>query len=350
MQVVGRKELYMPQGRIGVVSKSPERWEIWIGKKKAGLLPFREHIRVQVKLKIGNDSYDAGLRSKPNVYYVWICPDLIDTRGKKISLLEALKKAGFDRKEEVELQVDDHVIAIKKIPIRDIHEEICSTRRSTLSIEQQPNSKIEELWHSQNEAIWHERLDRYWDFVKPDNLEIEKELNVLDIGYVQDLDEREWYNFLLHEYFKSKYTAPNRYATTTKKLKWYIENDALSVLYQIKQDLLAFDLRDIEKGLNIANRIRGLGIAGASGLLSILFPKYFGTVDQFVVKALRSINDLPDLNRLNKMNPEGLSVADGLILIRIMRDKAAQNNQHFSTDFWTPRKIDMILWTYGRKQ
>ncbi len=207
---------------------------------------------------------------------------------------------------------------------------------------------IEELWYSQEERTWRKALDRYWDFVQPKNLAIEQELNKLDLGHVQHLDMQGWYDFLLHKYFRTKFTAPNRYATTTKSLNWYIQNDALSDLYQIKQDLFSFGLEDIEKGLNIAKRIRGLGTAGASGLLSILFPKHFGTVDQFAVKALRGVSNLAELKRLNVMNPEGLYVADGVVLIRIMRDKATQNNQHFSSHFWTPRKIDMILWTYGR--
>jgi len=339
----------MVQGRIGVVSTSPERWEIWIAKKKADLLPFRDHMRVQIKLKIGNDFYDAGLRSKPNVYYVWICPDLMDSWGRKISLVDALKKAGFARKEEVELQVNGHVVTVTRVTTRNItDDETYLTPHFSPKGEQRQKQNIEKLWHSQDEESWRQRLNRYWDFVKPENLAIEQELNALDIGHIQCLDEKGWYDFLLHKYFKSKYTSPNRYATTTKRLKWYVQNNALSDLYHIKQDLLSFDLRNIEQGLNIGNRIRGLGIAGASGLLSILFPKYFGTVDQFVVKALRGVSNLSDLNRLNKMNPGGLSLADGVVLIRIMRDKATQNNKQFSTEFWTPRKIDMILWTFGR--
>jgi hypothetical protein len=46
------------------------------------------------------------------------------------------------------------------------------------------------------------------------------------------------------------------------------------------------------------SRIRGLGIAGASGLLSVLFPEYFGTVDQFVVMSLLCINGLKERKSL----------------------------------------------------
>ena len=48
------------------------------------------------------------------------------------------------------------------------------------------------------------------------------------------------------------------------------------------------------------------------------------------------------------MNPEGLKIKDGIILVNIMKEKAAELNAKFNTDFWTPRKIDMILWAYGR--
>jgi hypothetical protein len=48
------------------------------------------------------------------------------------------------------------------------------------------------------------------------------------------------------------------------------------------------------------------------------------------------------------MNPEGLTIKDGVVLIQIMSAKAAENNRQFQTTDWTPRKIDKILWTYGR--
>ena len=88
---------------------------------------------------------------------------------------------------------------------------------------------------------------------------------------------------------------------------------------------------------------RGLGIAVASGLLTLMYPEYFGTVDQFVVKALREVEGLPQRAALERMNPEGLKLSDGVVLIQIMRDKAAENNRTFKTDAWTPKKIDEIL-------
>lgn len=161
------------------------------------------------------------------------------------------------------------------------------------------------------------------------------------------MDVNKFYDFLLNKYFKWKYTADNRYATTTKALIKY-QDVGMDELDKIKHDLFIFDSNNINEGLRIAKKIRGLGTAGASGLLSLLFPKYFGTVDQFAVKALREIPDLPENTEIKGMNPKALTLENGVLLIRIMRNKANELNLSFQTDYWTPRKIDMVLWTYGR--
>lgn len=101
-------------------------------------------------------------------------------------------------------------------------------------------------------------------------------------------------------------------------------------------------------GIEIASGIRGLGIAGASGLLSILFPKYFATVDQFVVKSLLRVNNLEEYNVIKQMKPENLNSRDAEVLIKIIRDKANELNNKFNADVWTPRKIDKVLWAIDR--
>ena len=104
----------------------------------------------------------------------------------------------------------------------------------------------------------------------------------------------------------------------------------------------------IEKALEKVKEIKGLGIAGASGLLSILFPSKYGTVDQFVVKRLLEIHDLPERKIITEINPESISLSQGATLIEILRRKADELNVHNKTDFWTPREVDMVLWSYGR--
>ena len=205
-----------------------------------------------------------------------------------------------------------------------------------------------QLWNGNDHELWQRALDRYWRFVKPSNLALEKEMDQLDAEQVKKMDPKAWYKFLLEKYFRWKYTAPNRFASTTNILRSYAANNELAALHAIKEKLFALDKDNIQQCLAVASSIRGLGIAGASGLLAILFPRYFGTVDQFAVKALTKIPELSENELIVAMSPESLKLSDGTVLIRIMRRKAEELNKTFSTTNWTPRKIDMVLWTCAR--
>lgn len=207
---------------------------------------------------------------------------------------------------------------------------------------------IAELWLSPEPEVWGRALQRYWQFVQPRNLELERALDTLDKNRLRRLSPQGWYDFLCDEYFRWKYTAPNRYATTTTQLRRYLDTGKLDELDTLRQQLLDLDCNDIRRGLTTAKKVRGLGTAGASGLLSLMYPEHFATVDQFVVKALRSVSGLAEANALATMNPENLSITDGVLLIGILARKAKDNNHSFGTSAWTPRKIDMVLWTYGR--
>ena len=168
---------------------------------------------------------------------------------------------------------------------------------------------ISEVWNSGKSDVWDNALTRYWCYVLPKNVEIEKSLDSLSLSRIASLNADSWYKFLLKEYFRWKYTAANRYASTTKHLKKSVEFGKLEELNRIRQRLLDFDVNDIGLGLWIAGQIPGLGVAGASGLLSIMYPEHFGTVDQFVVKALREV-DKPESVSVLKMNPEDLKSDD----------------------------------------
>jgi hypothetical protein len=208
---------------------------------------------------------------------------------------------------------------------------------------------INSLWSSKLEDEWLCALNNYWNYVKPSHFDIEMEINSLDTNSIKEMRPYEWYSFLFYKYYFWKYTAPNRYATTTKCLNTY-KNDpfGLDELFLIKNKMFEFDKKDIETGLKIASSIKGLGISGASGLLAILFPKYFGTVDQFVVKCLADVDSLPEKTAILSMIPEQLKIKDAVIIINIMKHQAIKMNNEFTTTFWTPRKIDMILWSANR--
>lgn len=206
---------------------------------------------------------------------------------------------------------------------------------------------IRDVWNSTSEDVWERGLRDYWTCIKPSLLALEREIEQLNPESVRTMDAEQWYTFLLEKYFRWKYTAPNRYGSTTKSLKRFSVPPWLSLLHKTKDRLFSAEKTDIKQCLTAATCIPGLSTAGASGLLSILFPEYFGTVDQFAVKALRRISALAEKALVATMNPESLRLDDGVILVQIMRRKAAELNKLFGTNTWTPRKVDMVLWTYG---
>lgn len=208
---------------------------------------------------------------------------------------------------------------------------------------------VAELWHTPDPSAWATALKWYWQLVQPKNRDLEQKLDDLDLDRLRGLDPQGWYDFLRHEYFRWKYAAANRCVTTTQSLaKYATAPGGLAVLDGIRVRLLGIDPTDICGGLSVAREIKGLGTAGASGLLALIYPATFATVDQFVVKALRAVGDLPEAEALARMTPEGLTTQDGVTLIGVMARKAAENNRRLGTADWTPRKVDQVLWTYRR--
>ena len=118
------------------------------------------------------------------------------------------------------------------------------------------------------QPLGNEPLARYWSYVRPENLDLERSLDSLDLERLRDMDSQAWYQFLRDEYFVWKYTAANRYASTTGQLQRYVDDDALDELDAIRRKLLSLDTDDIRLSLYAAEEIRGLGTAGASGLLA----------------------------------------------------------------------------------
>jgi hypothetical protein len=69
-----------------------ERWEIHISKEFARELPNRHGCRVAVRLIIGENIYEGGIRSTDRNDYIWICPDLMTQAGHRTNLSHILPK------------------------------------------------------------------------------------------------------------------------------------------------------------------------------------------------------------------------------------------------------------------
>jgi hypothetical protein len=205
-------------------------------------------------------------------------------------------------------------------------------------------NSFDDIWNDKNQSSWNNLLKNYWTLVQVENIQVEYELNRLSIQTIASMNEMQWYTFLHDKYFVWKYTAKNRLATTRSQLRRYEESRTLSELNGIRKEILSIDTDDIKSSLATVCEIKGLGIAGASGLLSLMFPKYFATVDQFVVKALLEVESQKHL--VEHMNPDGLTLKNGVVLTEMIREKASSMNEVFHTNFWTPRTIEMALWAY----
>jgi len=213
------------------------------------------------------------------------------------------------------------------------------------------SSAISSLWNYGDEAEWNSALASYDKIINKRNYEtqeLEKFINQIRADDIEKLSVEEFYDFLYEKYFVWKFTQKNYLANSRKHLRRYVKENRLSELADIQYRLFHTSRSEIGACLSTAMEIHGLAVAGASGLLSILFPADFGTVDQFVVKSLRTIDGINYRSELSKMNPQSLTAKDGIVLTKILREKAQELNTKFNSDFWTPRKIDMVLWAYER--
>lgn len=203
---------------------------------------------------------------------------------------------------------------------------------------------INEIWSTNNQREWENLLSIYWSRIKENRMGIEIELYNLKVDDLFNMSKEDWYDFLYNKYFFWKYTTPNRIVTTRAQLQKYLAADTLDNLNDIRKKIITLNHDNVKKSLALVQQIKGLGIAGASGLLALLYPTEYATVDQFVVYALREIDSQKHL--VEKMNPDALTLNNGVLLIRIMKEKAEVLNMVNKTSFWTPRKVDMALWAY----
>ena len=210
---------------------------------------------------------------------------------------------------------------------------------------QSPIPDINTLWHNGSKAMWEAALAAYWDHFNETQYKLEKQMESIDASDVGSLSVYEFYDFLYQLYFPWKFTNKLFLSRNRSHLEKYLLDNNIEYLSAIQTHLFSLNFEDIRECLTVAGRIRGLGTAGSSGLLAILFPAYFGTVDQFVVYSLLKVEGMAEHDIVSRMNPQALTLNNGVTLTKIMRNKANELNNRFHTDFWTPRRIDMVLWS-----
>ena len=208
---------------------------------------------------------------------------------------------------------------------------------------------IQKLWNSDIEKAWRDSLQHYYDLLTTDEMiQVEDEIKNIKAEDVEKLSTEEFYGFLHNKFYIWQFPSKKRQGTTIPQLERYKTENRMDELAEIKESLFSIEHSDINSCLETAKKLRGLGVIGASGLLAVLFPKDFGTVSAPLIESLKELNIAEYSEVLQNIKPQSPSKKEAVILINIMRDKAEELNKKFNTDFWTPRKIDMILWSFGR--
>ena len=182
-------------------------------------------------------------------------------------------------------------------------EDILKSQNSRCNYNQQHTNNAKELntlWYCDDENTWINALEHYWDILNTNQIEIEKYMNEINADYIRDLSTEEFFDFLHDKYFVWKYTQKNRLSRLLNILEKYKSNNEMHKLESIHKRIFTTPKSNIEKCIEVTIEIDGLGTAGATGLLSILFPEHFSTVDQFVVKRLCEINDINYKEQLKK--------------------------------------------------
>ncbi len=207
-----------------------------------------------------------------------------------------------------------------------------------------------ELWNCKDPKEWDYCESELYDAaVKSENRNVERELEKPGLRErIARMTTAQFYDFLRDEYYKWKFTSKPLLIGNTNALSKHVKDGTMERVERVRQRLI--NRGDDTKGASIRmimaehGGIHGLAVAGASGLLALVYPEEFGTVDRKVTEALQQIG-LPEVM---KANPKKISIEEAETMIEVMRVKALELNRMFRTNKWRPRLIDRVLWVAGR--
>ena len=212
---------------------------------------------------------------------------------------------------------------------------------------------MNEIDYKYLKAVWDQPVERKWEDLQACYWEVEsvkkhmcleQELN--NSKHVEQLIKNDFKSFILNKYIPWKYTDCRWTLRYEEKLKSWkgadkFAEDILDYEERLKHTN-NYEERILQEGIELRNELYGIGVAGITGLLSLLIPEVFGTVDKYVAKSMMA------LGLIEVKNPSNIKIKEAKDMEMIMIKKAKELNYRFNVDIWTPRKVDMILWSYGR--
>lgn len=102
-------------GRTGWYADKKPALEIHVPKSEAQSLPIKENGAVEIDLKVANRIWRGKLRMTKNCPYVWISPTLMDSRGQRYRLVDAL--VDFEPNDRVILTTNGRQVEVVREPI-----------------------------------------------------------------------------------------------------------------------------------------------------------------------------------------------------------------------------------------
>ena len=213
-----------------------------------------------------------------------------------------------------------------------------------------PRLSLTELWACHDQSEWDYCAGAlYESAVRPERLELYRDLETPGLSQrIARMTTEEFYTFLYDDFFRWKFTVGPQLAGNRRMLATHLQDGSLDRIERVRGRLV--DRGGDGKGSSIKmimgrnGGIHGLGVPGACGLLALVHPQEFGTVDVMVTRAMQLLG----IVEADLVDPENISVGDAVRLIEIMCMKAHDLNSIFGTDKWTPRRIDRVLWVAGR--
>jgi hypothetical protein len=129
----------------------------------------------------------------------------------------------------------------------------------------------------------------------------------------------EYYTFLRDEYFQWKFTSKPQLIGNRRTLAKHVAEGTMDRVERVRQGLVNRGIdstgASIKMMMGKYGGIRGLAVAGASGLLALVYPEELGTVDVMVTKALQLLG----LAEVMRVNPKNISIPEAETMIEIMR-------------------------------
>ncbi|MCR5629587.1 DUF1759 domain-containing protein [Eubacterium sp.] len=198
-----------------------------------------------------------------------------------------------------------------------------------------------ELYFSGNEDSWKEYEQEYYDFV---DVQLEKEIErIRSIDCIEN-----FYSFLIDKLLKWSLISDFIYESNVKRLKEEYENDRnkLNVIFdkiceyvkKIENDSTE-DYTYISNGINLLTEIVGVGPVCSTSFLAIILPSKFGVVSRHIIEPMKEVYS--DVKEYKKV----ISKKQACELEIKLNEISRTINKRFDSNYWTPRKVDKVLWT-----